>query len=162
MLENYNINNDGLIYQVVKENFTYDEIYVKERYDTYGELNNYMSNLRLGYIFGSINEPINSILDVGYGNGSFLKTCKKMYTHFYDERWDKDRYDVRFAEMLPNDGYEPFDIDKSLLHNLNLSYYSSSSIYYPNGFSVLSDLCGINYDLVNGSVNQSVYYLNHL
>jgi hypothetical protein len=87
---------------------------------------------------------------------------KKMYTHFYDERWDKDRYDVRFTEMLPNDGYEPFDPDKSLLHNLNLAYYSSSSIYYPNGFSVISDLCDIKYELVNGSVNPSVYYLNHL
>ena len=36
MLENYNINNDGLIYQVDKEDFIYDKTYVKERYDTYG------------------------------------------------------------------------------------------------------------------------------
>jgi hypothetical protein len=92
MLENYNINNDGLIYQVDKEEFTYDKTYVKERYDTYGELNNYMSNLRLGYIFGSINEPIKSILDVGYGNGSFLKTCKKIIPNCFG--YDVTGYDI--------------------------------------------------------------------
>ena len=92
MLENYKINDDGLIYQVVKEDFTYDKTYVEERYDTYGELNDYMSNLRLGYVFGSINEPINSILDVGYGNGSFLKTCKKIIPHCYG--YDVTGYDI--------------------------------------------------------------------
>jgi len=86
---------------------------------------------------------------------------KKMHTHFYEERWDKDSYVVRFNELLPNDGYEPFDLNKSLVHNLNLAHYASSAVYYPNGFSVLSDICKINYELVNGSVNPSVYYLNH-
>lgn len=86
---------------------------------------------------------------------------KKTYTHFYDERWDKDRYEVRFTEGLPSEGYESFDPSNSLLHNLNLCYYSSSSVFYPNGFSVLADLCKIDYHLINGSVNPSVYYLNH-
>jgi hypothetical protein len=86
---------------------------------------------------------------------------KQVYTHFYDDRWDKDRYDVRFCESLPKEGYEPFDLNKSLLFNLNCAYYASSAIYYPNGFSVLSDICKIDYQLVNGSVNQGVYYLNH-
>ena len=34
-----------------------------------------MAGLRLGYLLGSIDEDINSILDVGYGSGEFLKVC---------------------------------------------------------------------------------------
>jgi hypothetical protein len=92
MLENYSKNADGLIYQIEKEPFTYDKNYVKERYDTYGELNGYMSHLRLGYIFGTIKEKILSVLDVGYGNGSFLKTCKKIIPTCYG--FDVTGYEV--------------------------------------------------------------------
>jgi len=92
MLENYSINEDGLIYQVEKKGFTYDEEYVKDRYDTYGELNNYMSHLRLGYILGSIKDKINSVLDIGYGNGSFLKTSKKIIPNCYG--YDVTGYEI--------------------------------------------------------------------
>jgi hypothetical protein len=60
-----------------------NEEYVEKRYDSYGELTNYMSHLRLGYVFGVVKEKINSILDVGYGNGSFLKVCKKTIPNCY-------------------------------------------------------------------------------
>lgn len=84
MLDNYNINSDGVIYQIHnRAPFRYDKEYIYKRYDTYGILNEQMSSLRLGYIFGGISEPINSILDVGYGNGAFLKACKTLIPNCY-------------------------------------------------------------------------------
>jgi len=35
-----------------------------------------MSYLRLGYLLGVVGDNINNILDVGYGNGDFLKVAK--------------------------------------------------------------------------------------
>ncbi len=83
-----------------------------------------------------------------------------VYTHFYDERWDKEMYSVRFTELLPKEGYIPFDPYKPLLYNLNLAYYAQNAIFYPNGFSVLADICNIKFHLINGSVNANTYYLN--
>lgn len=83
-----------------------------------------------------------------------------VYSHFVEDRWDKDRYEVRFTKLLPEAGYIPLDINKPLLHNLNVVYYSNDNLFYPNGFSILLDLCKIKYGFVNGSVNPSVYYLN--
>lgn len=115
MLDNYKVNEDGLIYQVEVITFTYDEQYVKQRYDTYGDLNTYMSYLRLGYIKSIIGE-VDSILDVGYGNGSFLKLCEGNIPirYGYDvtgyplpdgvvfaENWTKGYYDVvTFFDVL--------------------------------------------------------------
>ena len=75
MIENYGINNDGLVYQKNKSDFTYDRQYIYDRYDTYGKLNDRMSFLRLGYVTGVVGSKISSIMDIGYGNGSFLKAC---------------------------------------------------------------------------------------
>jgi hypothetical protein len=85
---------------------------------------------------------------------------KNLYTHFYDERWDKDRYEVRFNQIFPNEGRVPFDPSKPLIHNLNMLHYSKSAVFYPNGFSVVADICGCKYSLINGSVDQNTYYLN--
>jgi hypothetical protein len=82
------------------------------------------------------------------------------YTHFYDDRWDKDRYVQTFTKNLPNSGAIAFNPKKSLLHNLNLAYYAKNNIFYPNGFSGLVDMCGIKMELINGSVNPNVYYIN--
>ena len=73
--DNYDIDEFGVIHQKKIYPITYDEKYVKERYDTYGEKVRQMSFLRLGYLLGAINKIPKSILDVGYGNGDFLKTC---------------------------------------------------------------------------------------
>lgn len=83
MLNNYSKNEDGLIYQIIKNPIQYNQEYVEKRYDSYGELTNYMSHLRLGYVSGVVKEKINSILDVGYGNGSFLQVCKKTILNCY-------------------------------------------------------------------------------
>lgn len=97
-----------------------------------------------------------NFLDVDFPNE--LKG-KKLYSHFYEDRWDKDRYGSTFTSDLSENGYEPIDPTKSLIYNLNLVYYSVDSIFYPNGFSTLVNLCDIKYNLINQSVNEGVYYL---
>jgi len=86
---------------------------------------------------------------------------QKLYTHFYEDRWDRDRYKIAFTQLFPEQGFVGFDPQKPLLYNLNLAHYAAQTNFYPNGFSVLADICGINYTLINGSVNNTVYYLNH-
>jgi hypothetical protein len=79
MLNNYEILPNGVIKQkeIIKTIKEYNVDYVSERYNTYGEKGLQMSYLRLGYLLGSINEDLNSVLDIGYGNGDFLKVCSK-------------------------------------------------------------------------------------
>jgi len=49
----------------------------------YGELPTYMGYLRLGNIIGSLRRVPTSILDVGYGDGSFLKVCSNIIPECY-------------------------------------------------------------------------------
>lgn len=83
MLENYAVNDDGLIYQISKPGFVYDKQYIYDRYDTYGSLNDKMSFLRLGYVLGTTDNRISSIMDIGYGNGAFLKACNTLIPNCY-------------------------------------------------------------------------------
>jgi hypothetical protein len=83
MLENYSINIDGVVYQVDKQHIDYDKDYVNTRYVKYGELPTYMGYLRLGNIIGSLGRVPGSILDVGYGDGSFLKVCRNIVPECY-------------------------------------------------------------------------------
>ena len=83
MLDNYSKNVDGVVYQVDKNHIGYDKEYVNTRYVKYGELPTYMGYLRLGNIIGSIGGVPESILDVGYGDGSFLKVCENIIPDCY-------------------------------------------------------------------------------
>lgn len=100
MLENYDINEDGVVFQVNPLPITYDKKYVEERYDTYGEKNLEISALRLGYIIGVLGHVPNSILDIGYGNAAFLKECTKAipYCYGYDVTGYPLPDDVEFVE----------------------------------------------------------------
>lgn len=87
MLENYKKNELGVIKQVNIKNkiVDYNIEYVDNSYNNYGESVSNMSHLRLGYLLGVLgdNFKINNILDVGYGNGDFLKTCLKSIPNCY-------------------------------------------------------------------------------
>lgn len=76
MLPNYEKLPCGTVHQIqVGELRKYDLKYA-EQYDRYAENNERISWLRLGALKSMIgSEPINSLLDVGYGNGYFLKAC---------------------------------------------------------------------------------------
>ena len=77
MIDNYKKLENGLIKQksffVEKKDYT--EKYV-ETYNSLGELSVRMSFLRLGFLFGAIQEKVTKLLDIGYGNGDFLNCAK--------------------------------------------------------------------------------------
>lgn len=142
MLENYDINSDGVVYQKTRSSFDYNENYSKERYDTYGVLNDYMSYLRLGYVQSWCNIKINKLIDVGYGNGAFLKVAKKYISECYGTDisgypipdgvqfvadWTTHEYDVvTFFDVL-----EHFD-NPYFIKDLNTKYIVVSLPWFHN------------------------------
>jgi len=88
MIDNYEILKNGVIKQIkiVNKIQEYNSDYVNERYNTYGEKGAQMAGLRLGYLLGKTNVEIKSILDIGYGNGDFLKVC----SHSIEECYGND------------------------------------------------------------------------
>ena len=85
----------------------YDAKYVHQRYDAY-PTTEIMSYLRLGLMKCFVS-PLcgrDFILDVGYGNGSFLKACKKAGYKCYGS----DVHGVDYGiEERPLDGSETYD-----------------------------------------------------
>lgn len=78
LLPDYTITEDGVLKQNNYTKRTYDKNYINDSYNSYGDKVQKISHLRLGYLIGTIRQIPNSILDVGYGNGDFLKTCKNI------------------------------------------------------------------------------------
>lgn len=76
MIENYNKDQFGVIHQTTFDRYHYNSEYVTH-YNEYKILTQYMGFLRLGYICGAIGK-FNSVLDVGFGNGAFLKAAETM------------------------------------------------------------------------------------
>jgi hypothetical protein len=84
MLNNYEITGDGVIHQITTQSVvSYNRNYINQRYDAYGVKNDQISHLRLGYIIGTLGFVPSSILDVGYGNGAFLKAAKNIVEKCY-------------------------------------------------------------------------------
>lgn len=77
-MDNYEILENGLIKQksILNKTVIYDYDYINKSYNTYGEKGPQISGLRLGYLIASLGYSPKSILDIGYGNGDFLKICK--------------------------------------------------------------------------------------
>ena len=78
-MKNYEILDNGLIKQlkIVNSKQEYNIKYIDDRYNQYGEKGPQMAGLRLGYLMSFLDNKPNSILDIGYGNGDFLKVCKQ-------------------------------------------------------------------------------------
>jgi len=72
MLENYERLENGVVRQINRQPFQYGFDY-SNAYNNLGESVTRISFLRLGYLLGAIKTSPRSILDVGYGNGSFIK-----------------------------------------------------------------------------------------
>lgn len=109
----YVIDNNGVIKQLYPERFNYDAKYVAI-YDTPERMqkSQALQRLRLGYCESHFDRPINSLIDIGYGNGAFLeyvkvtKTINALYghdisgvepprgVHEVNEKWIFDHYDV--------------------------------------------------------------------
>jgi hypothetical protein len=117
-MENYKKNHHGVIQQIEYTKTVYDQKYVDVRYNNYGELTNYMSHLRLGYIIGSIGKIPNSILDVGYGNGSFLETSSSAIPNCfgYDVSGVQLSEKIKIVDNLFSQHYEVITFFDSLEH----------------------------------------------
>ena len=92
MLENYAKTPDGVIYQIDSHPISYDLEYIKYYVDLNRKFGDEMAHLRLGNIIGSLSTVPNSILDIGYGDGSFLKVCNNIIPKCYG--YDISPYDV--------------------------------------------------------------------
>jgi hypothetical protein len=82
MLENYKLLETGVIKQINIKPFVYNYNY-SNNYNSHGEKNNYLNYLRLGVLLGNIGYTPDSIVDVGYGNGAFLKICTSKIKNVY-------------------------------------------------------------------------------
>jgi len=82
MLENYKKHENGVIEQIVKEPFDYNFDY-SNNYNKLGEIGTRMAHLRLGHLIGSLGFVPDSVMDIGYGNGDFLKVCQNIIPNCY-------------------------------------------------------------------------------
>lgn len=132
MLKNYDVDHNGVIYQKEKTLITYNTEYVETRYNSYGELSNYMSYLRLGYILGALKHIPESILDVGYGNGNFLKVCKTLINNCYGN--DISGYslpeDCVFIKDITSKHFDIITFYDSLEHFENINFVKELQCNY--------------------------------
>jgi hypothetical protein len=133
MIKNYKKMENGVIKQLhIKDKIDYNFDYVSNSYDRYGEKVNYISYLRLGYLLGSIGEIPNSILDVGYGNGSFLNSCKNIIPNCYGN--DISNYDlpndVEFVDNIFSNHYDVITFFDSLEHFYDIDFVENLKCNY--------------------------------
>jgi hypothetical protein len=130
-LNNYIKLENGIIKQVIVNKIEYNYEYSKQ-YDNHGEKSNYLSYLRLGVLLGNIAKIPNSILDVGYGNGSFLNAAKNIipkcsgfdisgFPLSHDITIENSITEKKFDVICFFDSLEHFD-DIDIIENLNCEY----------------------------------------
>lgn len=131
MLQNYDINEDGIIYQVNKNPFDYAGSYN----NYYKSIESYTSNtsyLRLGYIIGSIGRIPASVLDVGYGTGIFLKSCEEQIKERYGN--DISGWNVpegcTFVENIFEQEYDVITFFDSLEHMEDIEFVKKLKCNY--------------------------------
>jgi hypothetical protein len=115
-MENYVKDDFGVIHQVKKNEFFKD--YGVER-NNYGEVSNYLSYLRLGFIQGTLPvDNFSTVLDVGFGNGDFLRACQKYFKVCagYDLFYDYLPEGCVKEESLHNNYYDVVTFFDSLEH----------------------------------------------
>jgi len=136
MIKNYIKDGFGVIHQLKHDRYLYNVDYVTRNLGPLGEKLTQMSHLRLGYITGSIGRVPYSVLDVGYGDGAFLKACRSIINNCYGN--DISTYpvpmhclfienilDVRVDVITFFDSLEHFE-DISFLADLQCNYVSIS------------------------------------
>jgi len=132
MLENYRKDEYGIIYQVISKKYDYNLNYVNNSYNTYGDLPKLISNLRLGYIIGVINRYPTSILDIGYGNGNFLKLCSEVIPNCYGN--DVSGYPIpencEFVNDIFQREYDVITFFDALEHFEDINFISSLKCNY--------------------------------
>ncbi len=126
MIENYEVLENGLIRQInfVNKIQEYNVDYINERYNQYGEKGPQMAGLRLGYLIGVLGFVPRSILDIGYGNGDFLKVCQQGIEECYGN--DISGYSVpdgvTFVENIFNKSYDVSSMFDVLEHFEDINF----------------------------------------
>ena len=134
MLENYVKHDNGLIQQVALfgDPVQYDYDYMHSRYDQYRERTEGMSCLRLGYVMQHVGDVPKSVLDVGYGNGSFLRACSALIPACYGN--DVSNYPlprkINFVEDVLSKFFEVVTFFDSLEHFTDLSFMNKLRCAY--------------------------------
>ena len=82
MKEEYEHLPNGVIHQLNYEKINYNYDY-SNKYNSYGEKGLQLAYLRLGILLGVLGKTPDSLLDVGYGNGDFLKVACPTIPHCY-------------------------------------------------------------------------------
>ena len=104
MLEGYRQHPNGVIEQIDKKPFVYDINYVSY----YDKLGSEISRLRLDNIIKVIGKRPSYLLDVGYGNGDFIRHClehgESHSNHIYTWGTDISNYPIPKGA-----GFIPFD-----------------------------------------------------
>ncbi len=72
MIENYEIDRFGVIHQIESEPITYDKAYISY-YEDKSDQTIKLGYQRLGWILGLLNRVPASVLEIGYGMGTFIK-----------------------------------------------------------------------------------------
>lgn len=80
----YETDQFGVIKHMNPTPYTYDENYVAV-YDTpeYKRQSEYLQALRLGFVFGAHGREIQTLTDIGYGTGAFMKEAKKVIPYVF-------------------------------------------------------------------------------
>jgi len=102
----YSTDEFGVTHQTDGKPFVYDKLYAST-YDTldYTRQNDKLQALRLGFVIGSHGSVPESIMDVGYGNGAFLKACD-----IIPKRYGKDITGLQVPGIELVDDYIPVDV----------------------------------------------------
>lgn len=80
----YEVDQFGVIVQTDHKPFVYDPQYAST-YDTeaYQRESEKLQALRLGFVMGAHGKRITSLMDIGYGNGAFMKFAKQQIPFVY-------------------------------------------------------------------------------
>ncbi len=132
MLKNYKKLSNGIIKQIKVNKINYNKDYINKSYDSYGDLVSKMSHLRFGYLMGTVKRVPESILDIGYGNGDFLKTCKSQIKKCYGN--DVSGYElpkgIESVDDIKNGFYDVITFFDSLEHFDDISFIKDLNCNY--------------------------------
>jgi len=133
MLEGYEKDRDGVIKKTNAPSPAYDEEYVKNYYSVNGAIAEELSCLRLGLLLGSLNQSVNKLLDIGYGNGGFLKRASRVikdcYGYDVSPRFPLPE-NIRQTNSLTGEFYDVVTLFNSLEHMPDIDFVSDLQCRY--------------------------------
>jgi hypothetical protein len=117
MLTGYTQDRFGVIKQINPPTFNYGKKY-HDNLLSRGEGNTRMAYLRYGYMMGVIKQTPNSLLEVGFGDGEFLKVCKQNISRCYGNDLYKPTLPdgCGFVENITDGSYDVVCFFDSLEH----------------------------------------------